>query len=389
MSRRREAPTRRVNPSGKVVWIARYTDRHGRRRIAKPAWNRRSGTFRLKRDAQRAINEAYDLPEEFDTLREYLPRWLTASDRSERTDDTNRGRIESVLNVTIDGEQFGDLPLQEIRRSHIKRLVTVMLTRHGRTATGAANVIRSLSTLMEDALDDDLAAANPFRGVRVRSDDKRATVQPRKTRVFTFDQLRKFAACARPEVRIETRRPKRDPNDPDETPRFYSARNFEPLVLTVCLTGMRIGEVLGLRRVQFTGDEFKPSGTAYRGRIIEGDGASKTHVRTIPCPPSLAFTLSSWLKTRTDDSPILFPTGAGNVWHTGTFYRDVWKPTQIAAGLDVRPHECRHSWITHLRAAGIDDADLAQVAGHSIEMMLSTYTHPIGRSDARIREAIG
>ena len=45
-----------------------------------------------------------------------------------------------------------------------------------------------------------------------------------------------------------------------------------------------------------------------------------------------------------------------------TFYRDVWKPTQEASGLDIRPHECRHSYVTHLRAAGINDADLAEIA---------------------------
>lgn len=31
MSRHRESPVRRVNPSGEVVWVARYTDASGRR----------------------------------------------------------------------------------------------------------------------------------------------------------------------------------------------------------------------------------------------------------------------------------------------------------------------------------------------------------------------
>jgi hypothetical protein len=41
-----------------------------------------------------------------------------------------------------------------------------------------------------------------------------------------------------------------------------------------------------------------------------------------------------------------------------------------------------------LRAAGIDDADLAQVAGHAVETMLGTYTHALGRSHDRIRQVI-
>jgi integrase len=71
-----------------------------------------------------------------------------------------------------------------------------------------------------------------------------------------------------------------------------------------------------------------------------------------------------------------------------TFYRDFWKPAQKASGLDIRPHECRHSYVTHLRAAGINDADLAEIAGHRVETMLARYTHALGESFSKVRRAI-
>ncbi len=77
------------------------------------------------------------------------------------------------------------------------------------------------------------------------------------------------------------------------------------------------------------------------------------------------------------------------MWRERNFYRDVWKPTKEASGLDIRPHECRHSYVTHLRAAGVDDADLAEVAGHRVETMLARYTHAVGSSSAAIRRTIG
>jgi hypothetical protein len=40
----------------------------------------------------------------------------------------------------------------------------------------------------------------------------------------------------------------------------------------------------------------------------------------------------------------------------------------------------RRSWISHLRAAGIDDADLADVAGYTVETMLGHYTHALKQS---------
>jgi hypothetical protein len=52
MANRRERPVSRVNPSGEKVWRARATDPAGRRRYL--------GAFRLKREAQDAIDAAYD-----------------------------------------------------------------------------------------------------------------------------------------------------------------------------------------------------------------------------------------------------------------------------------------------------------------------------------------
>lgn len=86
---------------------------------------------------------------------------------------------------------------------------------------------------------------------------------------------------------------------------------------------------------------------------------------------------------------LLFPTPTGRLWRQRNFYRDVWYPAQRASGLDIRPHECRHSFVTHLRAAGVNDADLAQIAGHRVETMLSRYTHPVGESFDRVRAVIG
>lgn len=64
-------------------------------------------------------------------------------------------------------------------------------------------------------------------------------------------------------------------------------------------------------------------------------------------------------------------------------------PAQEAPGLDTRPHECHHSYVTHLRAAGVNDADLAQIAGHRIETVLARHIHPLGNSFVPITRVIG
>lgn len=79
----------------------------------------------------------------------------------------------------------------------------------------------------------------------------------------------------------------------------------------------------------------------------------------------------------------------GRMWRERNFHRDLWRPAQEASGLGLRPHECRHNYVTHLRAGGGNDADLAEIAGHRVETMLARYTHAVGRDGELVRRVIG
>jgi integrase len=89
------------------------------------------------------------------------------------------------------------------------------------------------------------------------------------------------------------------------------------------------------------------------------------------------------------DCELLFTTPTGCMWREPNFYRDLWRPAQEASGLNIRPHECRHSSVAHLRAAGVNDPDLAEIAGHRVETMLARYTHAVGGSFAAVRGVVG
>jgi integrase len=99
--------------------------------------------------------------------------------------------------------------------------------------------------------------------------------------------------------------------------------------------------------------------------------------------------LEAQIQTNDPDSDLLFTTPTGRMWRERNFYRDLWKPAQERSGIDIRPHECRHSYVTHLRAAGINDADLAEIAGHRVETMLARYTHPTRQDFPIVRNTIG
>jgi len=361
---RRESPIKRRNPSGEVVWLARYAGRDGKRHIAKPSWNRGKGTFRRKGEAQKAIDEAYGLSDRPDTLGEYFATWTECHPRSERTNATNEHRITRVTDVEVEGMALNDWPLRELRRRHALALVDHMLRVQGRATTGAVGILRSLSAMAEDAITDEVCDLNPFKGVRIRANDPRAKKKPRPIRVFTFEQMHAFAKAA---------------------------GRYEAMVRVFTDTGMRLGEVLPLRREDFDGETLEVRRTAHEGVILDGtktDHGEPDAGRVVPVPATLAWMLEAQAQLNDPDSDLLFATPSGRMWRERNFYRDVWRPAQEASGLDVRPHECRHSYVTQMRAAAVNDADLAEIVGHRVETMLSRYTHAIGDSFDDVRAVV-
>jgi integrase len=389
----RQKPYRRTYADGRVVWVARFTDLDGESRYAKPVWNGGKATFARKGDAQQAIDEALEkiyssgirAPQPIGT---YFETWLERHPRSERTNKTNTDRVSYALDVEIEGRPLREWEFDELRRHHALSLVDHMLRVEGRAAEGARGILRAFSAMAEDAIGDDVAETNAFMGVRLRRNDPRVRKPAREPRIWSFEQMREFAAGGRPEVRASTRRPPdtRPGKRRNSKPRFYAPHEYEALLLTPGLTGLRLGEFLALHRTDFDGEVLSFRYSTHEGRLTESS-LQKNHERDVPVPPSLAKLLERQLESH--ENKLIFPTPTGRLWVERNFYRDVWKPAQLATGLDPTPHEFRHSYVTHLRAAGIDDADLAAVAGHTVETMISVYTHALDRSHDSIRRVIG
>jgi integrase len=234
---------KRRNPSGKIVWVARYTGRDGKYRIAKPIWNRGKGTFTKKADAQRAIDEAYGLSDRPDTLGDYSATWTERHPRSERTNATNDHRISRVAEIEIEGIPLKDWPLRELRRRHTLALVDHMLRTEGRATTGAVGILRALSAMAEDAITDEVCDLNPFKGIRIRANDPRAQKKSRPIRVFTFEEMHRFAKAA---------------------------GRYEAMVRVFTDCGLRLGEVLPLRREDFDGETSRSAAPPTRARSSRG-----------------------------------------------------------------------------------------------------------------------
>ena len=375
---RHEKPIPRTNPSGEKVWVARPTDRHGKRHYL--------GTRKLRREAQRLIDDFYEIQGppmgQAVTVGDYNETWLKRHPRTKRTNDGYETHVRGVLDVELDGVQLRDWPIADIRRRQAIDLLDHMLRKQGRAAKGALNILRALSAMWTDALDDDRADLNPFMGVKVRRDDPRVQKPARRIAVWSWQDMRQLAEAA---------------------------GECEPMLRVIADCGVRIGELFPLERTdlvvngcsddcQVQGAHFHIVRTAWRQEISEGtkedrlraaQGGSPWKVgRVVPVPDDLLDLLLAM--PRRIDTKLLFP-GPTGLWGDRYWYTQVWYPArkQIAGMGQATPHEFRHSWISHLRAAGVDPADLAAMSGHTVETATRHYTHALGRSFDAARKAVG
>jgi integrase len=340
--------------------VARYTNRHGQRKSA--------GTFELKRDAQAAIDAAYERdsaqPARTDTLGGYATLWLRVHPRSERTNEENARRIGVVLGIEIEGLELRHWPMSEVRRRHALA-VQARLLEQGRSAEGATGVLRAMSAMTTDAIDDEVCDTNPWLRLGVRVNDPRVQQPPRAKRIWTMQQMHTFAAAAGP---------------------------YEPMIRLLSDCGLRLGELPPLERADLRPGWLRVERTAHEARVQAG--TKTTHAkraeeqgRDVPVPPTLERMLRA-VPPRID-VPLLFPTSTGKVWRERNWRRDVWGPAQKATGMDCRPQEFRASWESIMRAAGVDPADLAKYAGHSVKTADSRYVQALDRSADQVRAAIG
>jgi integrase len=131
------------------------------------------------------------------------------------------------------------------------------------------------------------------------------------------------------------------------------------------------------------GNKAYQSAVAYarcmRSHGLEHRPASET--RSVPIPPELIRILRRHIDTfGTASDGRLFGSDRGNVV-ASTAISDVWAeartraltPEQVSSPLAGRPYDLRHAAVSLWLNAGVSPQDVAQRAGHSVEVLLRVY----------------
>ena len=157
----------------------------------------------------------------------------------------------------------------------------------------------------------------------------------------------------------------------------FDARRDEAIIRLFTDTGMRLGEMAGLR----AGDIDLSLGVA----VVLGKGK---RYRTVPYGDNTAAALDRYRRQR-----IRHPRASSSAWWLGargdlgeSGIGQMLKRRAEMAGLPaIHPHMFRHSFAHQWLAAGGNEGDLQRIAGWSSPQMLQRY----GRSaaDERARDA--
>ena len=137
------------------------------------------------------------------------------------------------------------------------------------------------------------------------------------------------------------------------------------VILMMIYSGVRIGELLDLKKENINLEERWFD-------II----ASKTEagVRKVPINEEVFPFFQEWFTK--NDCEYLLSTPEGKHFEYSNYYDSYWKPFMTQLGMEHRPHDTRHTCISLLSSAGVDDKIIKKIVGHKGQGVTETvYTH--------------
>lgn len=304
---------------------------------------------------------------------------ITVRELAEEYRESRRGQVsvrawesdESALRVHI-VPAFGKLPISSVTSPLVERfLIDLAVSRSVRTA---ARVRTTLRGLFRYAVRTRRLQVSPAELVPLPHPDSRTG------KVVEVDPL-PFPVLL--EVVDEQRK---------------VAGRYAEITLVLALTGVRFGELRGLRvrdvvSVPYPGIVVKRSvpQSGLTGAVIERATTKSGRSRMVPLSDLVRPVVERWAEGR-EPNDLLFPAPEGGYLSAQNWRRAVhWNRT----GLGRRPHDLRHTAASLWIAAGVDIKTVSAWLGHSTaKLTLDTYGHLMG-TDAdraaldRVNKALG
>jgi integrase len=296
------------------------------------------------------------LPPERTTIADYLTWWLENVIKPTRRPKTYRTYEQQVRLHLIPA--LGRVELAKLTRQHVQTLL------RQKQESGLSNrSVQIIHAVLRHALEEAVLSELIARNVA---------------------KLVKPPAAVRPEIR---------PLDHERARRLLASLRgdrLEALFLLALTTGMRQGEILGLR---WHDVDLDAATLTVRWQLQWSNGAfqfvppkTKRSYRVIELPPLVVDALRTHRARQQlerdragaawHDLDLVFATRNGSPIFGWNIYRE-FKTRAKRAGLEhVRFHDLRHSCASLLLAEGVDMRTVMEILGHSqIAITIDTYSH--------------
>ncbi len=301
------------------------------------------------------------------TVAVYLTqRWLPSKQMALRPSTWDAYRRVVDLQVT---PRIGRIPLRHLRPDHLERLYADLLDDGRADGTGGLNpkTVVEIHMILRRALDDAVRRGwiltNP---ARIAHAPKRRPLSSNTSRVWNAHQLGAFLA-------------------------FTREHRYHAAIWVAANTGMRRGEVLGLRwgDVDFATSQLSVTRSlvSVGYELHETRGKSRTARRAINLDSRTLDVLHAWRQHRMSEDPEfevgdpdnhVFARPDGAPTHP-QLLSDAFQKLVNQSGLPrVRFHDLRHTHATLLLKAGVPIKVVSERLGHSTPgFTMATYQHVI------------
>jgi integrase len=290
---------------------------------------------------------------------------------------TTTARYASVVRTYLNPE-FGSTPINEMTREVVRRYFA-RLTREGKAPGTVRKVHTVLSAIMSEAVELELLPANPCQHMRGLPPNRHG-----EPTFLTAEQVRTLA---------------------EAMPATHPSARL--LVYTAAYTGLRAGELAGLRRKDV---DLLRGVVHVRKALKQLDppvfGPPKNgKTRTVTLPKFLRAMLNDHVSGPHPGGPgadaLVFTSPEGGILRHRLFMRRVWHPTlkgdkkrKIAAALPaelhgLRFHDLRHTAASMLIAQGAHPKIIQERLGHaSITTTMDRYGHLFDGHDTQLIEGL-
>ena len=286
---------------------------------------------------------------------------------------------ESMQRVHI-SPRLGTLAVTEAKTAHIEALASAML-RADLSPKTVRNVLTFLHSVFEHALDRGLISENPVRRATRPARRRRGDANP-DLQFLTIDELDAVIGAIPDDVVTRTPAPtragRRGPAPPP--PPDVLGPVLRVVVLAAAMTGLRQGELLGLRwrDVDWSVQRIRVRNTFVRGEhSAEGKSDLSTR-RSVPMTDRLAGELDRWSRRSVysgDDELVFAHPHSGNPLDRSKVTRRFQDACRDAGVRPIRFHDLRHTFATRLAASGQPMRTIQEFLGHADSKTTQIYAH--------------